>query len=101
MGMAPAATGAPFFVLYNRTSGTQSGFFIKETPSGVRNGSNTTFTLTRTVASGSLFLTCFGTVLQPVASNPGQMEFVLSGQTLTLGLAPLSSYPFEAVYFAG
>jgi hypothetical protein len=102
MGMAPVASGptaAPLFATYNR-SGSQVGIFMKETPSGARNGSNTVFTLSRSAHPQSLLLACFGTALLQVVSNPGQMEYTLSGQTITLGMAPTTAYPFAAQYLA-
>lgn len=96
MGMAPAATGAPFFIVYNR-SASQTGILVRETPAGVRNGSNAIFTLSRVPVPQSMWLT-IGSPLMQVSSSPGQMEYVLSGQTLTLGMGPTTQYPFVAMY---
>lgn len=98
MGLAPAATGAPFFIMYN-TATSQTGILVRETPAGVRNGSNTIFTLSRVPYPQSMWLT-IGSPLMQVGSAPGQMEYTLSGQTLTLGMGPTTQYPFVAIYSA-
>ena len=102
MGLAPLASGYPFFAIYNRT-GSQVGFLRKETPAGVRNGSNRVFTLAADPISQSIFLTCFGSPLMQVspAATPQEMEFTSTGtggRTLTLGMAPTANYPFQAIY---
>jgi len=79
-----------------------SGSFVTETPSGVRNGSNVTFTLSQAPDLNSLLVFCFGVgALERVGSSPGNLEFTAGGtgnQTLTLGLAPTTGYPFLASY---
>jgi len=76
-----------------------SGTFITETPAGVRNGSNVTFTLSQTPDLNTLLLFCFGIgALERVGATPGNMEFTISGTTITMGLAPTTGYPFLASY---
>lgn len=76
--------------------------FVAETPSGIRNGSNTTFGLSQNPNPNSMILTCFGIIVELVSPGPPQeMEFTLSGvgnRTITLGLGPTTSYPFRAHY---
>jgi len=78
-----------------------SGTFITETPAGVRNGSNVTFTLSQTPDLATLLLFCFGIgALERVGATPGNMEFTISGTTITMGLAPNTGYPFLVNYRA-
>jgi hypothetical protein len=78
-----------------------TGVFVQEVPAGTRNGSNVTFTLSHDPNPASMVLNCFGIVLELVSSNPGQMQFTLSGtgnRTITLGMGPTTNYPFQAIY---
>jgi hypothetical protein len=79
-----------------------TGTFITETPSGTRNASNVTFTLSQNPDLNTLLIFCFGIgALERVSSNPGTMEFVAGGtgnRTITMGLGPDTGYPFIANY---
>ena len=76
--------------------------FVQETPSGVRNGVNTVYTLSQNPNLDSLLLMCFGVTCERVASAPGQMQFTASGtgnKTVTMGMAPNpGGPPFFASY---
>lgn len=79
-----------------------AGVFVTETPAGVRNLSNTTFTLSQDPDIASLVIFCFGGgAMERVASAPAEMEYTASGtgnRTITMGLAPDVGYPFLAHY---
>lgn len=72
--------------------------FMSEQPSGTVNGSNVTFTLSQAPDINSLIVTYSGLTLRRVTSGPGNMEFTLSGTTVTMGLAPQVGYTFNAHY---
>jgi len=76
--------------------------FVATTPAGVRNGTNTVFTLPSDPNPNSMILDCFGATLEWVSPGPpGQMEFTLTGagnRTITLGMGPTTAYPFIAHY---
>lgn len=79
-----------------------TGSPITETPSGNRDGSNKTFTLSQTPDLGSLELFWAGLYLKRVASAPDTLEFTASGagnRTLTLGSAPESTHDLTATYW--
>lgn len=73
-----------------------------EVPSGTINGSNTSFTLAATPATGSLRLYKNGVRLKPGASN----DYTISGATITMATAPatgtllLADYEVSAGTFA-
>ena len=65
-----------------------------------RNGVSTVFSLPSTPNINSLLIFAHGVSCQRVASSPGNMEYILSGTTVTMGMAPSSSgAPFFAQYF--
>lgn len=79
-----------------------TGSPITETPSGNRDGSNKTFTLSQIPDLGSLELFWAGLYLKRVASAPDTLEFTASGvgnRTLTLGSAPESTHDLTATYW--
>lgn len=83
---------------------TNIGVFIKETPSGIRNGSNTVFSLSQTPEVASVLVVAHGVTLEQVASSPGNMQYTLSGvgsKTLTLGMAPVAATIFFVQYVTG
>jgi hypothetical protein len=83
----------------NNTAG--SGFLkygnivSNETPTGLVNGSNVTFTLANTPQSSSLELILNGQVLEPGTGN----DYTISGATITMLFTPLTSDKLRAYYF--
>ena len=78
--------------------GGGGGVWVEETPSGLINSSNQTFTLSHTPDSNSLLLFLNGVYQAPV------VDYTLSGSTITFVTAPdssLSGLPFIAVYTFG
>lgn len=69
-------------------------FTNSETPSGLINGSNVTFTIATTPTSGTLRLYRNGLRLQAGASN----DYTLSGATITMNQAPESGDVLLADY---
>lgn len=58
---------------------------------GTKNGSNVTFTIPVTPIAGSEQIIFNTGVLKPVPSSPGPTQCIISGTTVTLGLAPNST----------
>jgi hypothetical protein len=61
-----------------------SDFVIRETPTGLINGSNTTFTLANTPIANTEQVFQNGLLLQPLAGN----DYTISGATITMLTAP-------------
>ena len=87
----------------NHTSGSgfvkYTDFIYNETPGGLVNSANTTYTLANTPATGaggisSLELTYNGEVLESGAGN----DFTLSGLTITMLFAPVTGDKLRAFY---
>lgn len=74
------------------------GSFVNETPSGARNGSNTSYTLSFTPDPDSLIVAWAGLFLKQVGSSPAALQYTVSGTTLTLGSAPLAEHDLTAQY---
>ena len=85
IGYAPR-TGARFyaFVQTDSTKGLR-----REEPAGVKNGSNTSFTLSAAPPAGSHAIGILGgRILEYVSSAPSGLQYSISGTTVTLGIAP-------------
>lgn len=73
------------------------GVFINEVPAG----SGTVYTLSNNPNLNSLIIDAHGATLKRVASAPGNMEYTASGtgnRTITLGMAPSGTAPFQSWY---
>ena len=77
---------------------TVAGTFMLETPSGTRNGVNKTFTLSQTPVTASLLVSWAGLWLKQVGSSPTELQYTISGTTLTLGSAPEASHDLSVQY---
>lgn len=79
----------------NSVGGGGSSYAFSETPSGTKDGANTTFTLANAPSpAASLLLTLNGQVLAPAG-----VDFTLSGSTITMINAPISSDVFLAISY--
>lgn len=65
---------------------------------GSKNGSNTVFTIPDTPDLQTLLIVFNTSNLKRVVSAPGIMEYIISGTTITLGLAPNSTDKLWANY---
>jgi hypothetical protein len=65
---------------------------------GTKNGSNTAFTIPDTPDLQTLLIIFNTSNLKRVVSAPGIMEYIISGTTVTLGLAPNSTDKLWANY---
>ena len=65
---------------------------------GVKNGVNTTFTLPDLPLANSEVIIFNTSALYKVVVSPGVTQYTLSGQTVTLGLAPASTDDLWAYY---
>jgi phage-related tail fiber protein len=89
--------------LYGRvTAGTTNAFITiannrvtREAPAGVKNGSNTTFTLAFTPTSGTEEVFLNGVLQEPGAGN----DYTISGGTITMLTAPASDDKLVVCYF--
>ena len=75
------------------TTGSQISW--SETPSGIRDGSNKTFTLAFTPTPGAALMFFSNGILQKQASDS---DYVLSGNTITMVWAPISGSNLLATY---
>lgn len=97
MGLAPRATDSLFADYVH--DAINLGPVIGETPTGLKNGVNTVYTLASTpLAASSVGVFLSGVRLELVGAAPNGMQFTLSGTTLTLGLAPRATDGFFADY---
>ncbi len=97
LGLAPSSTDG-FFVDYILQATTATPV-IGEIPTGVKNGSNTAFSLANTpVDADSVGLFLSGIRLERVGAAPGFMQFTLSGTSIVTGLAPNASDSFFTDY---
>jgi len=64
-----------------------NAFVDRETPSGAKNGSNTTFTLSSAPVSGSEHVYLNGVLQEPGTGN----DYTISGNTITMAVAPQAS----------
>lgn len=85
--------GSSWVSLCSGGGGGSSYSPVAQVPGGTINGTNTTFTLTGTPATGSLIFQWNGQVLQP---NVG---YTLSGSTVTTTIAPPSGSSLYASYW--
>lgn len=72
--------------------------WIRETPSGTMNGSNTGFVLSQDPDLGSLILSHNNAFVVRVGSSPAAGEYSISGTNITMGLAPNSGDSLVAQY---
>jgi hypothetical protein len=63
-----------------------AGFIVRETPGGLVNGANTTYTLANTPISNTEMLYVNGLLQEPGAGN----DYVISGATITMQSAPVT-----------
>jgi hypothetical protein len=63
-----------------------AGFIVRETPGGLVNGANTTYTLANTPISNTEMLYVNGLLQEPGAGN----DYTISGGTITMLSAPVS-----------
>jgi len=75
-----------------------AGTFVLETPAGTKNGVNKTFTLSQTPITQSLLVAWAGLWLKQVGSSPQELQYTISGTTLTLGSAPAVGHDLTAQY---
>lgn len=71
---------------------------ITEDLAGTKNESNVTFTLSNTPDLGTLDIFLNGQSLYRVPSSPQAGEYLISGTTITMGLAPKAGDRLWAVY---
>jgi len=62
--------------------------WVRETPSGTMNGSNTGFILSQDPSLGSLILSHNNAFVARIAGTPVAGEYSISGTNITMGLAP-------------
>lgn len=83
----------------NNTAGTgflkYGNYVPNETPSGLVNGSNVTFTLANSPQVGSLQLYWNGQIQEPGTGN----DYTIAGATITMLFTPLSGDKLRAYYF--
>lgn len=72
-----------------------SKYITRETPSGVLNGSNVTFTLANTPVAGTECVYLNGVLQEPGASQ----DYTISGATITYLAAPISTDRLRVNYF--
>jgi hypothetical protein len=81
------------------TAGTDfmapSNFVVRETPSGLVNGSNVTYTLANTPIAGTEQVYLNGILQEPGAGN----DYTISGATITYLAAPLTNDKIRVTYF--
>lgn len=82
------------------TAPVDAGTWIRDYLAGTKNGSNVTFKLALTPVLGSLILVHKNLFVTRVASGADVGEYSISGQTITMGLAPDSADRFLAIYCA-
>lgn len=73
---------------------TASNFVTRETPTGLVNGSNTTYTLANTPTSGTESVFLNGILQEPGAGN----DYTISGATITYLAAPVSGDKIRVSY---
>jgi hypothetical protein len=104
MSVAPILTGLTGFVYANGSSAVSVSTTIpstalvlsaNETPTGVLNGTNTSYTLAHSPVVSSLELAMNGVTLRPGASY----DYTVSGTTVTMNYAPASTDYLSAYYF--
>jgi len=78
----------------NKLSSTN--YKCRETPSGTKNGSNQTFTLANTPISGTEMVFVNGILQEPGAGN----DYTISGNTITMLTAPLSTDKLFVTYWS-
>jgi hypothetical protein len=71
-----------------------AGFIVRETPGGLVNGSNTTYTLANTPISNTEMLYVNGLLQEPGAGN----DYTISGATITMLSAPITGDRLRANY---
>jgi hypothetical protein len=71
-----------------------AGFIVRETPGGLVNGANTTYTLANTPISNTEMLYVNGLLQEPGAGN----DYTISGLTITMLSAPISGDRLRANY---
>jgi hypothetical protein len=71
-----------------------AGFIVRETPGGLVNGANTTYTLANTPISNTEMLYVNGLLQEPGAGN----DYTISGLTITMLSAPVSGDRLRANY---
>ncbi len=72
-----------------------SKWIPREIPSGTKNGSNTIFTIANTPVTGSEMLFVNGQLMDAGAGN----DYTISGTTITLAVAPLSTDKLLITYW--
>ena len=72
--------------------------WIRETPSGTMNGSNTGFILSQDPALGSLIIAHNNAFVVRVGGTPAAGEYSVSGTNITMGLTPNSGDTLIAQY---
>ena len=70
-----------------------SNFVDRETPTGLINGSNTTFTLANTPVAGSEHI-----YLNGIVQTGGGVDYTISGPTITLVTAPFTGETIRVSY---
>lgn len=74
---------------------TKANYIVRETPSGLLNGSNVTFTLANTPVSGMEMV-----FLNGILQNAGATEdYTISTNTITMGVAPVSTDVILVTYW--
>jgi hypothetical protein len=71
-----------------------AGFIVRETPGGLVNGANTTYTLANTPISNTEMLYVNGLLQEPGAGN----DYTISGATITMLSAPITGDRLRANY---
>jgi hypothetical protein len=104
MSVPPILTGLTGFVYANGASAVTVSTTIpsaalvlsaNEIPTGLLNGANTSYTLAHSPAISSLELAMNGIALRPGASY----DYTITGSTITMNYAPISTDYLSAYYF--
>jgi hypothetical protein len=92
-----AALKTYFDTIYASATGglAIANYVCRETPTGLKNGSNTTFALASTPQSGTEMVFLDGLLLEAGAGK----DYTISGSTITLAVAPISTDVINVTYW--